>query len=146
MILEREEKSPRVLVMGLGGIGGLVAANLLEQRVDVTAVSTNVGIRETIEKAGYWISGDGEARIVPGIAVSEPPIDDRGFDYVLLATQPPQVEVAARTALGALAEGGVMVCFQNGLVEERIAKIVGRDRVIGAIVAWGASMIGPGRY
>src|SRR5207248_424557 len=77
---------------------------------------------------------------------SDPPLDGRGFDFVLLATQPPQVELAARTAMPALSDDGVMVCFQNGLCEERIAKMVGRERVIGAIVAWGASMIGPGRY
>lgn len=144
-MIEREE-GPRVLVMGLGGIGGIVSAYLFENRVDVTPVSTNSAIRETIEKAGFWLSGDGETRIVSGRAVAEPPLEGRGFDYVLLATQPPQVEVAARTALPALADKGVMVCFQNGLCEERIAKIVGRERVIGAIVAWGASMIGPGRY
>lgn len=141
-----EREGPRVLVMGLGGIGGIVAANLIEQHVDLVAVSTNHAIRETIERAGFWISGDGDTRIVSGRAVAEPPLDGRGFDYVLLATQPPQVEVAAKTAMPALSEHGVMVCFQNGLCEERIAKIIGRDRVVGAIVAWGASMIGPGRY
>jgi 2-dehydropantoate 2-reductase len=36
--------------------------------------------------------------------------------------------------------------LQNGLCEERIAAIVGAERVIGAIVAWGASMPEPGRY
>lgn len=144
--MTEQEQSPRVLVMGLGGIGGIVSAHLFEQGVDVTAVSTNGAIREAVEKSGFWISGDGETRIVPGRAVAEPPLEGRGYDYILLATQPPQVELAARTALGALADGGAMVVFQNGLCEERIARIAGRERVIGAIVAWGASMIGPGRY
>lgn len=136
----------RVLVMGLGGIGGIVSAHLIEQGIDVVPVSTNQTIRDTIAGAGFWVSGDGETRIVPGEAHPEPPLEGRGFDYVLLATQPPQVEVAARAAMGALAENGTMVIFQNGLCEERIAKLVGRDRVIGAIIAWGASMVGPGRY
>jgi 2-dehydropantoate 2-reductase len=39
-----------------------------------------------------------------------------------------------------------MVVFQNGLCEERIAPIAGPGRVIGAIVAWGASMVEPGVY
>jgi 2-dehydropantoate 2-reductase len=39
-----------------------------------------------------------------------------------------------------------MVVLQNGLCEPRIAKIAGDDRVIGAVVAWGASMIEPGVY
>jgi 2-dehydropantoate 2-reductase len=132
--------------MGLGGIGGIVSAHLLEQGMDVVPVSTNKTIRDTVSSAGFWVSGDGETRIVPGQAYEEPPLDGRGFDYVLLATQPPQVEVAARSAIGALADDGVMVVLQNGLCEERIAKMVGKERVIGAIIAWGASMVGPGRY
>lgn len=141
-----ERDGPSVLVMGLGGIGGLVTAHLLEQGVDVTAVSTNSAIREAVQKGGFWVNADGETRMVPGVAVSEPPLEGRGFDYVLLATQPPQVELAAKTAMGALAEDGNMVVFQNGLCEERIARLVGSERVIGAIIAWGASMVGPGRY
>jgi 2-dehydropantoate 2-reductase len=141
-----ELPEPKILVMGLGGIGGIVTAHLLEQGVDVTAVSTNAAIREAVQRGGYWLSGDGEARMVPGQVVGEPPLGGRGFDYVLLATQPPQVELAARTAIGALAENGHMVVFQNGLCEERIAHLVGKERVIGGIIAWGASMVGPGRY
>ena len=54
--------------------------------------------------------------------------------------------IAARTALPHLAEDAQVVVLQNGLCEDRIAAIVGADRVIGAIVAWGASMPEPGRY
>ncbi len=140
------EKSPRVLVMGLGGIGGIVAAHLLEQGVDVAPISTNSAIRDSIEKGGFWVGGDGDTRIVPGQALSDPPLGGEGYDYILLATQPPQVEIAAQTAMGALADDGVMVVFQNGLCEERIAKLIGKERVVGAIIAWGASMVGPGRY
>jgi 2-dehydropantoate 2-reductase len=39
-----------------------------------------------------------------------------------------------------------MVCLQNGLCEARIAKIVGEERVIGAVVGWGAAMPEPGIY
>lgn len=136
---------PSVLVMGLGGIGGTIAGCLLEQGLAVTAISTNERIREAIERSGFLLSGEGETRAIPGRALAEPPVDER-FDYVLLATQPPQVEVAAEAARGCLAEGGRMVVFQNGLCEERIARMVGVEPVIGAVVAWGASMIGPGQY
>ena len=134
------------MVMGLGGIGGVVSAHLIEQGYEVAPISTNLAIRKTIENAGFWIGGDTDTRIVPGQVYSEPPVDDAGYDYILLATQPPQVELAAKTAMIGLAEDGVMVVFQNGLCEDRIANIVGKERVVGAIIAWGASMVGPGRY
>lgn len=38
-----------------------------------------------------------------------------------------------------------MVCFQNGLCEERIARIAGPS-VVGAVVGWGATMPEPGVY
>ena len=73
-------------------------------------------------------------------------LDAGAYDFVLLATQPPQVEEAARAALSARAPSGAMVCFQNGLCAARVAAIVGEARTLGAIVAWGASMPEPGLY
>ena len=43
---------------------------------------------------------------------------------ILLATQPPQVEDAAPAALPRLAPDGAMVCFQNGLCEARVARVL----------------------
>lgn len=137
--------SPRVLVVGAGGIGGIVAAHLAEAEVDVTAVSTNAAIRDAVAAGGARITDDGDTRVVPLRLVPAPPPDER-FDVVILATQPPQIEDAARTALPALTADGVCVVLPNGLCEPRIARIVGAERVIGAIVAWGASMPSPGHY
>jgi 2-dehydropantoate 2-reductase len=131
--------------MGAGAIGGTVAAHLTEVDVDVTAVTTNQRIAEAVQTRGFRVTGDGNERSIEGrIAVGIP--EGETFDLVLLATQPPQVEEAARTALPHLADDGNMVVFQNGLCESRIAEIAGPGRVIGAIVAWGASMPEPGLY
>src|SRR5512140_1786616 len=126
----------RLLVVGCGGIGGIVAAHLLEQGHDVTALTTNPLIADAVNLHGFRVRGDMSPGTVRGRATRELPKDGRPFDYVLLATQPPQVEEAARAALPALAENGAMVCFQNGLCEERVAAIAGPERTLGAIVAW----------
>jgi len=136
----------RFLVVGCGGIGGIVSANLLEQGHAVTVLTRNATIRQAIEKNGICVRGDAGPTAVRGRAVESLAVDEAPFDYVLLATQPPQVEDAARSVASVLSPDGRMVCFQNGLCEERIAAIVGRERVIGAIVAWGASMVEPGIY
>lgn len=131
--------------MGAGGIGGTVTGHLTEVGADVTAVTTNERIAGAVEARGFRLTGDGtdsdvRGRIEVGVPAGET------FDLVLLATQPPQVEEAARQALAHLADDGRMVCFQNGLCEERIADIAGPERVVGAVVAWGASMPEPGLY
>jgi 2-dehydropantoate 2-reductase len=134
---------PRILVMGAGGIGGIVAATLAEVGSVVTAVTTNTAIREAVDKSGYRVLDDGEERVVPG---TMSPAPSGSYDLCILATQPPNVEDAAHTALGHLADDAEVVVLQNGLCEDRVASIVGARRVIGAIVAWGASMPAPGRY
>ena len=134
---------PRILVMGAGGIGGIVASTLMEVGSPVTAVSTNEKIRAAVDKAGFRIVDEGEERTVRGWVSPAP---EGKYDLCILATQPPNVEEAARTALPHLADDARVVVLQNGLCEERIAAIVGAGRVVGGIVAWGASMPSPGRY
>lgn len=134
----------RFLVMGCGGIGGFVAGSLLEAGHDVRVYSTNAAIADAIASRGLVLRDDGASRAVPGRVDREVPAGP--FDVILLATQPPQVEEAARAAAASLAEGGLMLCLQNGLCEERVAAIVGEARTVGAVVAWGAGMPEPGVY
>lgn len=148
--IARSTGKPRVLVVGVGGIGGVLTAHVArgraEQCAEVVALSTNRNIVGAIERDGMRVRGSGEpfvarARVIHELTANEPP-----FDLILLATQPPQVEDAARKVLSHLAKDGAMVCLQNGLCEQRIERIAGPSRVLGAVVAWGASMHEPGDY
>jgi 2-dehydropantoate 2-reductase len=134
---------PRILVMGAGGIGGIVAATLTEVGPAVTAVSTNERIRAAVDRAGFRIVDDGEERTVRGAIAPAP---EGTYDLCVLAVQPPNVEEAATAALPHLAEDARVIVLQNGLCEERVAAIVGAERVVGAVVAWGATMREPGVY
>jgi len=132
------------LIVGCGGVGGITAAHLVEAGHRVTGVTTNPAILAAVRERGLEVRGDGGSRRVQAEVQSTVP--DRAYDYVILATQPPDVERAARAALPALGPGGLLVCFQNGLCEARVAAIAGADRVVGAVVAWGAAMPEPGVY
>jgi 2-dehydropantoate 2-reductase len=136
---------PKCLLMGCGGIGGILAAKLLDAGREVTIVTHNPAIADAINTHGIVVR-DTEEQVIPARATPALPPGVGPFDFVFLATQPPQVEEAARTALPVLARNGALVCLQNGLCEQRIAAIAGDDRTIGAIVAWGGSMLAPGRY
>lgn len=136
-------------MVGSGGIGGIISAGLNENAAslaELVTLSHNPAIVGALEAHGFRVRTGAETTAVRGrieraLDPAEPP-----FDWVLLATQPPQVEEAARSALPWLAPTGAMVCLQNGLCESRIARIAGPERVIGAVVAWGASMPEPGVY
>lgn len=137
---------PRILVVGCGAIGGTVSAALLYQDHDVTLLTRNEGIAQAINDQGLRTHGELKLGTVAATAVTKIADGTPPFDFALLATQPPQVEDAARDVAPHLKDGGSMVVFQNGLCEERVADIVGARRVAGAIVAWGASMIEAGVY
>lgn len=147
MMSQKLSDKPRVLVVGCGGIGGVVSATLSDfGAVDLTALTTNEAIAAAVRAHGFRLRGvDGES-VARGEIVTTPP--SGAFDWIFLATQPPQVEEAARSVQHLLAPNGAMVCLQNGLCESRIERFLenGRDRVIGAVVAWGASMPEPGVY
>ena len=137
----------RVLVVGCGGIGGTVAGHLSEMGLQVTIVSRNADVLHAVEARGLELSGDAGRRCVPARVVADVPSAGGPFDFVLLATQPTDVEQAARDAAPSLAPDGRVVCFQNGLCEARVADLVGGPRrVIGGIVAWGATMVEPGVF
>lgn len=140
----------RILVVGCGGIGGNVAAGLSQHGPELVAevigLSTNRDIADAVNANGYRVHDRGAARAVPGRVVATLPDDAGPFDWILLATQPPQVEDAARSVVDRLAPDGAMVVLQNGLCEPRIAAIAGASRTVGAVVAWGASLIEPGVY
>jgi 2-dehydropantoate 2-reductase len=137
----------RVLVVGAGAIGGVIAGSLAARGEAVSVLSTNAAIRGALAGHGFRLTGRTVvSHAHAGDLFAELPEQGQPFDYVLLATQPPQVEEAAEGAARLLAPRGLMVCFQNGLCETRVARFVGRDRVAGAVVAWGASMTEPGVY
>jgi 2-dehydropantoate 2-reductase len=138
--------NPKCLLMGCGGIGGNLAATLLRSGQELTIVTHNPAIAQAVNDRGLVVHAEGEPEIVPARASAALPDGSGPFDFVFLATQPPQVEAAARAALPVLAADGAMICLQNGLCEQRIAAVAGAERTLGAIVAWGGSMLAPGTY
>lgn len=137
---------PRVLLMGCGGIGGILGAALAKEERDLVAVTHNEAIAAAINQRGFDVTEEERRTQVRARAHVTVPAGSAPFDFVFLATQPPQIEEAATAAAPLLAPDGAMVCFQNGLCEQRVANLVGAEHTLGAIVAWGGSMTAPGVY
>lgn len=141
------EKSPKVLVVGCGGIGGIVAAGLKDMDLPVYAATGNPQVAQALNTRGAVVRQDGGEQTVTGIVADVGlPAGSGPFDYILLATQPPATQRALAEVMHALKADGRVVVFQNGLMESRVAPMVGQDRVVGAIVAWGATQLEPGVY
>ena len=68
---------PKILLMGCGGIGGVIAASLLERGEDVTIVTHNPAIAAAINAAGLIVEDEKPQRTVPGQATVTIPDGDR---------------------------------------------------------------------
>lgn len=134
---------PRVLVVGCGGIGGTIATAMAQaETASVHILSTNSDIASAVRANGLRLSGVGGSFKAAVNVHTTPP--DQPFDFILLATQPPQVEAAAQSVLPSMTETSRVVVLQNGLCESRVAKICRVERTVGGIVTFGASTNGPG--
>jgi 2-dehydropantoate 2-reductase len=134
----------RVVVIGVGAIGGPVAAHIAENQVDITAVTKYPDLADLIQSKGLKLQGVEKERYIPIQAV--PTINQlRGkFDIIFLAIKAMDACVAAEALLPHLMDNSVVVTLQNGIVEDDIARIVKPQRVIGAVVAWASKMVSPG--
>jgi 2-dehydropantoate 2-reductase len=138
----------KVAVVGCGGIGGVIAANLTRAGVDVTPVVGNEAVARAIVEHGLRVRElDGQSWSVP--AARTPMLaltDDVGpFDLAIVATQNTTLEKALAATLPHLMPDAAIVTCQNGLPEDRARAIAG-DRIVGCVVGWGASMVEPGLY
>jgi len=134
----------RVAVVGAGAIGGIVAAFLARAGWDLEVVCKH---RETAERAvseGFHIFGVQREHRIPLRGVKEIQDLSGPKDVVFLATKANDAMEAGQALLPFLKESSVVVSLQNGVCEDALAEILGRNRVIGCVVAWGASMHGPG--
>jgi len=138
---------PSILVVGCGGIGGVILSCLVESGRPVACVTRRDAIAEVLKTRGPVLEDEQGRRIIRGaLEVFVQPPSQGAYDFILLATPPNQVEDGVRATVHLLAPGGAMVVLQNGLCEERVAALVGEERVLGAIVAWGASSPETGVY
>ena len=133
-----------VLVVGAGAIGGVTAAKMTNEVRRVAVLDANEEHVERMKGEGLLVDDLGEERRVRLDAYADPAELDGPFDFALITLKAPHLE----SALGPLLDRGLVQTFVslgNGLVQERIAGIVGGERLIWGTVEWGSTNLGPGR-
>lgn len=132
-----------VLVVGAGAIGGVTAAMMAEEVRRVAVLDANEEHVERMRTDGLLIDDLGEERRVVLDAHADPDGLDGPFDFALVTLKAPHLEGALKPLVEReLAR--TFVSLGNGLVQERVAGIVGEGRLIWGTVEWGATNLGPG--
>lgn len=135
----------RIAIVGTGATGSVYAGLLADAGNEVWAVD---GWREHIDAiraGGLRLSGASGDRLTRPAATTDPG-EVGPVDLVVIATKAGDVEPAAAAALELLGPETLVLPIQNGLgSRERVAAIVGSDRVLAGVVGgFGASVVEPG--
>jgi 2-dehydropantoate 2-reductase len=136
----------RIGIIGAGAIGCVVGGLLAKAGHDVTLADPWPEHVEQIKAAGLRLSGSCGEHLVPVRAmhlgelgqVREP------FDAVFVAVKSYDTEWAAQMAVDHLRRpDGVVVDFQNGINDHRVAAVAGRERTLGCVILISAGMYEP---
>lgn len=133
-----------LLVVGAGAIGGVTAARMTGAVRRVTVLETNREHARIMRDQGLLLDELGSERLVRIDARTALADLDGEFDFALLTLKAPHLEAA----LGPLHErnlAATYVSLGNGLVQDRITRVVGTEHLIAGTVEWGATNLGPGR-
>jgi 2-dehydropantoate 2-reductase len=137
----------RIAVLGAGAIGSVVGGMLARAGHDVTLIDQWPEHVEAIKARGLRLSGTIGDFVVPvrALHIHELQAVGEPFDAVFVAVKSYDTEWATAMAMIKLREpDGVVVDFQNGINDERVAAVAGKGRALGCVITISAGMYEPG--
>jgi 2-dehydropantoate 2-reductase len=136
----------KITIIGAGAIGGVIGAYLARGGRDVEVVDVNEEHIGAIKKNGLKIVSKDNQFNVP-IKASTPEqliAEGNRLECVLLSVKAQYTKDALQPLLPLIGENSFVVSVQNGLCENDIAELVGKEHTIGGFVNIFADYIAPG--
>jgi 2-dehydropantoate 2-reductase len=132
----------RIGIIGSGAIGCVVGGMLTKAGRDVTLVDQWPEHVEKMKNVGLKLSGTCGDHLIPvkALHIHELQSVTEPFDAVFISVKSYDTEWATAMALRYLTPDGVVVDFQNGLNDERVAAVAGKNRTLGCVITIGAGM------
>lgn len=136
-------------IVGVGPVGGILAAHLIEAGHDVTVIDVFEKHINKMKGEGLVIEGvhDLTAKVEKTfLSVDEATAAGGKFDYVFVCTKTPINKAIGRALPHLVDDDGTGVSFQNGLDPEKaLLNVLGPDRSLRGVVNYAGNVIEPGR-
>lgn len=139
-VMEGEMMNKKIIVVGAGAIGSLLAA-MLSKQYKVIAVGRRQHV-EVIKKQGLKITGLVDQVLQLKATTVIPSIDEETI--IFLTTKAQDAELATEMLRKQLKKDTVIVCMQNGLGSDEVVRKMVNCRVISVVTYLSAQMVGPG--
>jgi 2-dehydropantoate 2-reductase len=133
----------RIAVYGAGGVGGYFGGRLAQAGADVHFIARGAHLRALREHGlrVRSVKGDFEVRA----PATDDPADVGCCDFVLFCVKTFDTDAAAARLGPLIGEGTAVVSLQNGVEnEDKLARVVGDDHVMGGAAFIFAEIAGPG--
>ncbi len=134
----------RIAIMGAGALGGYFGGRLAAAGNDVTLIARGAHL-EAIRTQGLHIHSPKGDLHLPNIRATDDPADVGPVDVVMFMVKNYDVEAAAEAIKPMLEPDTMVTTFQNGVsAPDRLAAIIGADRVIPGVARIPADIKEPG--
>ena len=133
----------KVALMGVGSLGTIMGALISKNGGEITLIDANKAHVDAMNKNGATVIGKMNLTSVPVKAIT--PEEMEGiYDIVILLAKQTYNDIALKQLLPHLSKDSVVCTLQNGIPEESVGAIIGKERTVGGIVGWGATYKEPG--
>ena len=134
-----------IAVLGAGAIGSSIGADLTQAGYDVTIIDQWPAQIEALRSSGLRIEmTDAHVQVaVRALHLCDLAAANQSFDIVFLAVKSNDHRWLAEFIKPYLKREGVLVATQNGMNDDSIASIIGRERTVGCVVELSAEIFTP---
>ncbi len=123
-------------------MGTVIGALLSKAGLDVLMVDANREHVEALNSSGATITG--HMRLNVPVRAVTPDAWEGQADMVIYLVKTTCDETALPQVLPHLGPESFLVTLQNGVPEEKVASVIGRERTLGGAIGWGATWLRPG--
>ncbi len=138
----------KTLIVGIGALGGIIAARLRAAGAPVWLATRNAESAAELKACGLRVTGVGGALSVatPDVAPIHQYTKADAFELIVLATKAQAAIDCAASVSQLLALGGTLLPIQNGGVSQLLAAELAGDCVLGGLSNLGGTMTALGSY
>ena len=136
-------KVERIAILGAGSLGTIMAAVAAQKGASCILIDTNKAHVDALNSQGATVTGYMDLKNIPVTAITPEQMNGI-YDIVIVLTKQLANEKALNNLLPFINENSVVCTLQNGIPEESVAAIVGKERTVGGAVGWGAGWLSPG--
>ena len=130
----------KTLLIGAGAIGGSMEKKKKNAGYDISILCHSSTTKELFEKEGFHLNGvKGDFTVFFPCYDSVDALQGEKFDLILIATKYQAMLDVAKSTLPLLADDGLVVGLQNGILTSSLAEVVGRNHAVGVMIGFGAT-------